>query len=73
MIVDWHSHVYPPELAKQRRWGTGYPLTIENLLDAHERAAIDLCVVSNTFHYIREAILGLNALALLKLSPAREE
>ena len=54
MIVDWHSHVYPPELAKQRRWGTGYPLTIENLLDAHERAAIDLCVVSNTLHYIKD-------------------
>lgn len=54
MIVDWHSHVYPPELAKQRRWGTGYPLTIENLLEAHERAAIDLCVVSNTLHYIKD-------------------
>ena len=21
MIVDWHAHVYPPELAKERRWG----------------------------------------------------
>ncbi len=53
MIVDWHAHVYPPEIASQRRWGNIYPLTIENLLEAHERAAIDLCVVSNTLHYIK--------------------
>ena len=33
MIVDWHAHVYPPELAKERRWGGASPLTIENLLD----------------------------------------
>jgi hypothetical protein len=31
MIVDWHAHVYPPELAKERRWGGTSPLTIENL------------------------------------------
>jgi hypothetical protein len=36
MIVDWHSHVYPSELAKERRWGGGSPLTIEKLLEAHE-------------------------------------
>ena len=53
MIVDWHAHVYPPEVASQRRWGNIYPLTIENLLEAHERAGIDLCVVSNTLHYIK--------------------
>jgi aminocarboxymuconate-semialdehyde decarboxylase len=54
MIVDWHAHVYPPELAKERRWGGTTPLTIENLLEAHERAGIDLCVVSNTVHYLRD-------------------
>lgn len=54
MIVDWHAHVYPPELAKERRWGGASPLTIENLLEAHERAGIDLCVVSNTIHYLRD-------------------
>ena len=54
MIVDWHSHVYPPELAKERRWGGVTPLTIENLLEAHERAGIDFCVVSNTIHYLRD-------------------
>ena len=53
MIVDWHAHVYPPEIAGQRRWGNIYPLTIENLVEAHECAGIDLCVVSNTLHYIK--------------------
>ncbi len=54
MIVDWHAHVYPPELAKERRWGGDSPLTIEKLLEAHERTGIDLCVVSNTIHYLKE-------------------
>ena len=52
MIIDWHAHVYPPELAKDRRWGDTTPLTIENLLEAHEQAGIDRCVVSNTIHYL---------------------
>jgi aminocarboxymuconate-semialdehyde decarboxylase len=54
MIIDWHAHVYPPELARERRWGNATPLTIENLLEAHEKAGIDLCVVSNTIHYLKE-------------------
>jgi aminocarboxymuconate-semialdehyde decarboxylase len=54
MIVDWHAHVYPPELARERRWGGASPLTIENLLEAHDRAGIDLCVVSNTIHYLKD-------------------
>jgi aminocarboxymuconate-semialdehyde decarboxylase len=54
MIIDWHAHVYPPELARERRWGGATPLTIENLLEAHEKAGIDLCVVSNTIHYLRD-------------------
>ncbi len=41
-------------MAKERRWGGVTPLTIENLLEAHERAGIDLCVVSNTIHYLRD-------------------
>ena len=65
MIVDWHAHVYPPELAKDRRWGGTTPLTIENLLEAHEKAGIDLCVVSNTIHYLRGKTNG-ESLAFLR-------
>src|SRR5262245_18871987 len=54
MIIDWHAHVYPPELARERRWGNTTPLTIENLLEAHEKAGIERCVVSNTIHYIKD-------------------
>ena len=54
MIVDWHAHVYPPEMAKERRWGGTSPLTIENLLEAHEKAGIERCVVSNTIHYLKD-------------------
>lgn len=54
MIIDWHAHVYPPELAKDRRWGDTTPLTIEHLLEAHEQAGIDRCVVSNTIHYLKD-------------------
>jgi aminocarboxymuconate-semialdehyde decarboxylase len=54
MIIDWHAHVYPPEMAKERRWGGASPLTIENLLEAHQSAGIDRCVVSNTIHYLRD-------------------
>jgi aminocarboxymuconate-semialdehyde decarboxylase len=54
MIIDWHAHVYPPEMAKERRWGGASPLTIENLLEAHEKAGIERCVVSNTIHYLRD-------------------
>jgi aminocarboxymuconate-semialdehyde decarboxylase len=58
MIVDWHAHVYPPDLAGGRRGGGDSPLTIEKLLEAHERAAIDLCVVSNTMHHLRDRSLA---------------
>ena len=54
MIIDWHAHVYPPELARERHWGGTTPLTIENLLEAHEKAGIDRCVVSNTIHYLKD-------------------
>ena len=54
MIIDWHAHVYPPELARERRWGGITPFTIENLLEAHENAGIDRCVVSNTIHYLKD-------------------
>ena len=78
MIVDWHAHVYPPELAKERRWGGASPLTIENLLEAHERAGINLCVVSNTIHYLKdknakESLAFLDAFAPLVEGHQRDE
>lgn len=65
MIIDWHAHVYPPELAKDRVWGGTTPLTLENLLEAHEQAGIDRCVVSNTIHYLKDKTDG-ESLAFLR-------
>ena len=65
MIVDWHAHIYPPELAKDRRWGGTTPFTIENLLEAHEKVGIELCVVSNTIHHLKEKTAN-ESLAVLR-------
>jgi aminocarboxymuconate-semialdehyde decarboxylase len=53
VIIDWHTHVYPPEIAAAPQWQGRCPMTIENVLETHERAGIDRCVISNTVHYIK--------------------
>jgi hypothetical protein len=56
MIIDWHAHIYTPEEAADDRrtfdgksgpsWGErGCPMVLENFLDAHHQAGIDLSVV----------------------------
>jgi aminocarboxymuconate-semialdehyde decarboxylase len=52
MIVNWHAHVYPPEDAASWRWGPS-PLTLDNVLDIHDRAGVDKVVVSNTIHNVK--------------------
>jgi aminocarboxymuconate-semialdehyde decarboxylase len=65
-IVDMHCHVYPPEVAKaDPNWPAGdCPIEIESLLETHEQAGIEYCVVTNPAHYLkylgdREALDGL--------------
>jgi aminocarboxymuconate-semialdehyde decarboxylase len=64
MIIDWHAHIYTPEEAASDkgtwdgkegpRWGDrGCPMVLENFLDAHYQAGIDISVVSNAAHYLR--------------------
>src|SRR5215468_3537954 len=63
MIVEWHTHVYPPEEAAADAlawdgksgptWAGRCPMTVENVLDAHHKAKIDVSVVSNAAHYMR--------------------
>jgi aminocarboxymuconate-semialdehyde decarboxylase len=64
MIVDWHAHIYTPEEAADDRrtfdgrdgpsWGEhGCPMVLENFLDAHYKAGIDVSVVTNAAHYLR--------------------
>ena len=62
MIIEWHTHVYPPEEAADNPtwdgksgpgWGGRCPMTVENVLDAHHKAGIDVSLVSNAAHYLR--------------------
>jgi aminocarboxymuconate-semialdehyde decarboxylase len=64
MIIDWHAHIYTPEEAANDKgtwdgkggpsWGErGCPMVLENFLDAHHRAGIDISVVTNAAHYLR--------------------
>ena len=64
MIIDWHAHIYTREEAADDRrtfdgksgpsWGErGCPMVLENFLDAHHQAGIDLSVVTNAAHYLR--------------------
>jgi aminocarboxymuconate-semialdehyde decarboxylase len=64
MIIDWHSHIYTPEEAANDKgtwdgrggpsWGErGCPMVLENFLDAHYKAGIDISVVTNAAHYLQ--------------------
>ncbi len=63
MIIEWHTHVYPPEEAAADAlawdgksgptWAGRCPMTLENVLDAHHRCGIGVTVFSNAAHYMR--------------------
>jgi len=63
MKIEWHTHVYPPKEAAADAfawdgksgptWAGKCPMTVENVLDAHHRAGLDVSVVSNAAHYMR--------------------
>ena len=55
MIIDWHTHVYPPSEAEKPVWQGRCPMTIENVLAAQERTGIDASVISNPLHFVRGA------------------
>jgi aminocarboxymuconate-semialdehyde decarboxylase len=62
VIIELHNHVYPPEEAADfptwdgktgPTWAGRCPMTVENVLDAHYKAGIDISVVTNAAHYMR--------------------
>jgi predicted TIM-barrel fold metal-dependent hydrolase len=54
VIIEWHTHVYPPEeAAASPLWGGRCPMTVENVLAAHHEAGLAVSVVSNAAHYLR--------------------
>lgn len=54
MIIDWHTHIYHPNETDKAEWQGRCPMTIANVLDAQERAGIDMTVTSNAIHYLRD-------------------
>jgi hypothetical protein len=41
VIIEWHTHVYPPdEAAASPFWGGRCPMTVENVLAVHHQAGL---------------------------------
>lgn len=55
MIIDWHTHVYPPEEQANPFWKGRCPMTIDNVLQAMDETAIDVTVISNPYHELAHA------------------
>jgi len=54
VIIDFHTHVCTPEDAAHPFWKGRCPLTIEDILDAQTVAGVDVTVVSNPLHELRD-------------------
>jgi len=57
VIIDFHTHVYPPKQQAAPHWQGRCPMTIENVLAAAQRHGIDATVISNHTPYLRDADL----------------
>jgi aminocarboxymuconate-semialdehyde decarboxylase len=53
MIIDFHTHAYPPSYQADPFWRGKCPLTIENILELQAAHGVDRTVVSNPFHELR--------------------
>ena len=53
MIIDFHTHVMPPEMAAAPVWRGKCPMTIENVLEAAKAGGVDRTVISNPGHELR--------------------
>jgi hypothetical protein len=62
VIIEWHTHVYPPEEANDSptwdgrdgpSWAGRCPMLIENVIETHHRSGVDVTVASNASHYMR--------------------
>lgn len=54
MIIEWHNHVYPPEEAADPFWEGRCPMNIDNVLEANREAGVDIIVVTNAAHYMKD-------------------
>jgi aminocarboxymuconate-semialdehyde decarboxylase len=50
VIIDWHSHVYPPEEQVIPFWQGRCPMKVENVLEWMARCGIEKNCISNPYH-----------------------
>ena len=53
MLIDWHTHIHSPQNQAKPYWQGRCPMTVENVLAAHEVAGLDKSVISNAGHFLR--------------------
>jgi aminocarboxymuconate-semialdehyde decarboxylase len=54
MIIDFHTHVVHPQDQADPFWKNRCPMTIENVLEAQSTGGVDVSVVSNPLHELRD-------------------
>jgi aminocarboxymuconate-semialdehyde decarboxylase len=53
VLIDWHTHIHSPENQAKPYWRGRCPMTLDNVLAAHELAELDKSVISNAGHFLR--------------------
>jgi aminocarboxymuconate-semialdehyde decarboxylase len=53
LLIDWHTHIHDPKDQAKPFWRGRCPMTLENVLAAHELARLDKSVISNANHHLR--------------------
>lgn len=53
MLIDWHVHIHDIKDQANPFWQGRCPMTLENVLAAHQLARLDRTVISNAVHYLR--------------------
>jgi aminocarboxymuconate-semialdehyde decarboxylase len=53
LLIDWHTHIHDPEDQAKPFWRGRCPMTLANVVAAHELAGLDKSVISNAAHNLR--------------------
>jgi aminocarboxymuconate-semialdehyde decarboxylase len=53
VLIDWHTHIHSPQNQAKPYWRGRCPMTLDNVLAAHELVGLDKSVISNAGHFLR--------------------
>ena len=68
MLIDWHTHIHDLEDQARPFWRGRCPMTLANVLAAHDLAGLDRSVISNAAHHLRFCKTGKEIAELLERS-----